>query len=145
MCVFKSFSLFIWILWLWRSSFIACVLPGSLRVMFEISWSFVSHTLLQFALPVKTSLNITSRDLTVYLCWENILDRLLFHPVFSSLAIYSPPLLPLSFPSCPSGLKNLYSTLIFITALIEQMLGFLWVKVCSLPHCQICIQTCHLL
>lgn len=111
-------------------------LPVSVCVMFDISWSFVSCTpfgFFQFACPVKTSLNVTSRDFTLYLWWR------FFWPLFVS-SQFTPPLLPPHFSFLP--FKKIFFCN-FIIALAEQMLGFLRVTMWTLPHNQICIQSFH--
>ncbi len=67
-------------------------------------------------------------------------DCLLFHPILSSLAICRPSSSPPSL-LCPAlQVKEKYSTVNFITTLVEQMLGFLRVKMWTLSHNQICVQ-----
>lgn len=85
---------------LWRLC-VACVfvqyLPVSVCVMFHISWSFVSFT------PSWTnSICLLSENIflhhqqglhCLFMLWKYF-DWVLFHPFFSSLALYSCPLLP---------------------------------------------------
>lgn len=102
-----------------------------------------------FQYPVLSSFNLLAQWKHLFTSPAGIslfiyAEKIFWLPLVSSHFLFSGYLPPSSSP--PSLLlpalqvKEKYSTVNFITALVEQMLGFLRVKMLSLSHYQICIQ-----
>lgn len=117
--------------------FVQC-LPVSMSVMVDISWSFVFHTPSSICLPSESS--FLTQGFHCLFMLTKYFDCFLFHPIFSSLAIYSLTLLP-HHSFLPFRLKK--NILLWIS--LVHLWNSCWFFSGSLPHYRISIHTCLLL